>query len=145
MKHKRPPLVVEVEWSISLLEHTPSRLTSCESNVVIRGESTTEMAKKIKGTSPGSLSSKTVFKCTFGEHIGVFNNDPKGANFGIINVELDGCPVMFWPALKTDSKSLKGYRWTAEDMIGMGENKVVVGNKIHDVTYQHPNPDDSSR
>ena len=64
-----------------------------ESNVVIRGEPTTEMAKK--GTSPGSLSPKTVFKCTFGEHIGVFNNDPKGANFGIINVELDGCAVMF--------------------------------------------------
>ena len=113
-----------------------------ESNVVIRGEPTTEMAKK--GTSPGSLSPKTVFKCTFGEHLGVFNNDPKGANFGIINVELDGCAVMFWPALKTDSKSLKGYWWTAEDVIGMGQNKVVVGNKIHDVTYQHPNPDDSS-
>ncbi|MCG8621340.1 MAG: hypothetical protein MJE68_04960, partial [Proteobacteria bacterium] len=46
--------------------------------------------------------------------------------------------------LKTDSKSLKGYWWTAEDVIGMGQNKVVVGNKIHDVTYQHPNPDDSS-
>ncbi len=37
-----------------------------ESNVVIRGEPTTEMAKK--GTSPGSLAPKTIFKCTFHEH-----------------------------------------------------------------------------
>ena len=113
-----------------------------ESNVVIRGEPTTEMAKK--GTNPGSLSPKTIFKCTFGEHIGIFNTDPKGANFGVINVELDGCAIMFWPALKTSSKSLKGYWWTAEDVTGMGQNKVIMGNKIHDVTYQHPDPDNSS-
>ena len=56
-----------------------------ESNVVIRGEPTTSLAKK--GNSPGSMSPKTIFKCTFGEHIGVFNSDPKGTNFGIINVE----------------------------------------------------------
>uniref|UniRef100_A0A1X7SHV5 Rhamnogalacturonase A/B/Epimerase-like pectate lyase domain-containing protein n=1 Tax=Amphimedon queenslandica TaxID=400682 RepID=A0A1X7SHV5_AMPQE len=49
-----------------------------ESNIVIRGEPTTEPAKKDK--SPGSLSPKTVFKCTFGEHFGVFNNDPKATN-----------------------------------------------------------------
>ena len=113
-----------------------------ESNVVIRGEPVTEMAKK--GTNPGPLSPKTTFKCTFGEHIGVFNSDPKGSNFGVINVELDGCAVMFWPALKTSSNGLKSYWWTAEDVIGMGHNKVVVGNKVHDVTYQHPNPDESS-
>ena len=113
-----------------------------ESNVVIRGEPTVAMAKK--GTSPGSLSPKTVFKCTFGEHIGVFNADPKGENFGIINVELDGCAVMFWPGLKSSSKSFKSYWYTAEDVVGMGQNKVVVGNKIHDVTYQHPNPDESN-
>ena len=112
-----------------------------ESNVVIRGKPTTEMAKK--GTSPGSLAPKTVFKCTFGEHIGILNNDPKGANFGIINVELDGCAVMFWPALKTTSEGLK-FWWTAEDVMGMGQNKVVIGNKIHDVTYQHPDPADTS-
>ena len=110
-----------------------------ESNVVIRGEPSTDMAKK--GTSPGTLSPKTIFKCTFGEHIGIFNSDPKGKNFGIINVELDGCAVMFWPALKSSSKGFKSYWWTAEDVIGMGQNKVVIGNKIHDVTYQHPNPD----
>ena len=112
-----------------------------DSNVVIRGDPTTEMAKK--GTSPGPLSPKTVFKCTFGEHIGIFNSDPKGKNFGIINVELDGCAVMFWPGLKSSSTGLKGYWWTAEDVIGMGENKVVLGNKVHDVTYQHPDPDDT--
>lgn len=95
-----------------------------------------------KGTNPESVSPKSA--CTFGEHIGVFNSDPKGMNFGIINVELDSCAhaVMFWPALKLKFyKSLKGYWWTAEDVIDMGQNKVVVGNKIHDVTYQHPAPD----
>ena len=113
-----------------------------QSNVVIRGEPTQDLAKK--GTNPGPLSPKTVFKCTFGEHIGIFNSDPKGENFGIINVELDGCAVMFWPGLKSSSTSIKGYWWLAEDVLGMGKNKVVLGNKIHDVTYQHPNPDDPS-
>lgn len=112
-----------------------------ESNVVIRGEPTTNMAKK--GTNPGTLSPKTTFKCTFGEHFGLLNTDPKGTNFGIINVELDGCAIMFWPALKTTIQGLK-FWWTAEDVIGMGTNKVVVGNKIHDVTYKHPNPGNSS-
>ena len=75
-KHKRLPQVVEVRWSISYPAGTYSFKANImiESNVVIRGEPTTEMAKK--GTSPGSLSPKTVFKCTFGEHLGVFNNDP---------------------------------------------------------------------
>ena len=113
-----------------------------ESNVVIRGEPTTTPAKK--GTSPGSLAPKTVFKCTFGQHMGIVNKDPKGMNFGVINVELDACAVMFWPGLKSSSSSLKGYWWTAEDVVGMGANKVVMGNKIHDVTYEHPDPDDTS-
>ena len=56
-------------------------------------------------------------------------------------MELDACAVMFWPALKTSSKSLKGYWWNAEDVIGMCQNKVVMGNKVHDVTYKYPDPD----
>ena len=36
--------------------------------------------------------------------------------------------------------NLKLYWWEAEDIIGMGQNKIVVGNKIHDVTYEHPDP-----
>ena len=109
-----------------------------ESNIVIRGVPTTDMAKK--GTNPGPLAPKTIFKCTFGKHIGIFNSDPKGANFGIVNVELDGCAVMFWPGLKSSSTNLKTYWYDAEDIIGMGQNKIVVGNKIHDVTYEHPDP-----
>ena len=108
-----------------------------ESNIVIRGEPTDALAKK--GTNPGPLAPKTVFKCTFGEHVGVFNNDPKAKNIGIVNVELDGCAVMFWPGLKTiNNYDLQTYWYEATDVIGMGENKVVLGNKIHDVTYQHP-------
>ena len=68
-----------------------------QSNVVIRGMPTNEAAKK--GTSPGPLAPKTIFKCAFGKHMGIFNNDPKGTNFGIVNVELYGCAVMFWPSL----------------------------------------------
>ena len=111
-----------------------------ESNIVIRGEPTTEPAKKEK--SPGPLSPKTVFKCTFGQHLGVFNNDPKATNLGIVNIEMDGCAVMLWPALKTVSGpvNLKTYIFEATDVIGMGQNKIVLGNKIHDVTYEHPDP-----
>ena len=47
---------------------------------------------------------------------------------------------MFWPGLKSSSTNLKLYWWEAEDIIGMGQNKIVVGNKIHDVTYEHPDP-----
>ena len=110
-----------------------------QSNIVIRGMPTTDMAKK--GTNPGPLAPKTIFKCTFEKHLGIFNNDPKGANFGIVNIELDGCAVMFWPELKSSSTNLKMYWWNAEDIIGMGQNKIVLGNKIHDVTYEHPNPE----
>lgn len=107
-----------------------------QSNIVIRGEPTDSMAKK--GTEPGTLVPKTVFKCTFGEHIGIYNNDPKAANVGIVNVELDGCAVMLWPALKTISGyNFKTYWFEATEVIGMGENKIVLGNKIHDVTYSH--------
>ena len=115
-----------------------------ESNIVIRGEPTTEPAKKEK--SPGSLSPKTVFKCTFGEHLGLFNNDPKATNIGIVNIELDGCAVMLWPALKTVSGpvNLKTYFFEATDVIGMGQNKLVLGNKIHDVTYKHPDPSNTT-
>ena len=115
-----------------------------DSHIVIRGESTgNAMAKK--GTTPGPLSPKTVFHCPHGEHIGIFNNDPKGMNFGVVNVELDGCAIMFWPALKTvSSYNLKTYWFEATDVEGMGSNKLVLGNKIHDVTYQHPDPDDKS-
>ena len=103
-----------------------------QSNIVIRGEPTTAAAKK--GTKPGPLAPKIIFKCTFGQHIGVFSNDPKGANFGIVNVEMDGCAVMFWPGLKSFSTNIKTYWWEATDVIGMGQNKIVLGNKIHDVT-----------
>lgn len=115
-----------------------------ESNIVIRGEPTTEPANK--GKSPGPLSPKTVFKCTFGEHIGVFNNDPKATNIGIVNIEMDGCSVMLWPGLKTvgGSFNLKTYWYQATDVIGMGQNKLVLGNKIHDVTYKYPNPEEKS-
>jgi hypothetical protein len=112
-----------------------------ESNVIIRGEPTSELAKN--GKSAGKLTPQTIFKCTFGEHIGIYNNDPKAKNIGIVNVELDGCAVMFWPGLKTISKyTLKSYWYQATDVVGMGMNKLVLGNKIHDVTYKHPNPDD---
>ena len=41
-----------------------------QSNIVIRGVPTTDMAKK--RTNPGQLAPKTIFKCTFGKHIGIF-------------------------------------------------------------------------
>ena len=47
---------------------------------------------------------------------------------------------MFWPGLKSSSTNLKTYWWEAEDIIGLGQSKIVMGNKIHDVTYEHPDP-----
>ena len=114
-----------------------------ESNIVIRGEPTTGMAKK--GTSPGPLAPKTIFKCPFGEHLGIFNNDPKSKNIGIVNIDLNGCAVMFWPGLKTVSKyTFKSYWFEATDVEGMGSNKLVLGNKVHEVTYKYPDPDQKS-
>jgi len=89
-----------------------------QSNIVIRGEPTTAATKK--GNGPGPLAPRTIFRCTFGQHIGVFNNDPKGANLGIVNVEMDGCAVMFWPGLKSSSTKIKTYWYDAEDVLGMG-------------------------
>jgi len=68
----------------------------------------------------------------------VFNNDSKGANFGIVNVKVDGCVVMFWTGLKSSSTNIKA---GAEDVIVIGKNKIVVGNKIHDVIYEYPDPE----
>ena len=47
--------------------------------MVIRGEPTTEKAKK--STNPESVSPKTIFNSA---HL-PGNSDPKGTNFGIIN------------------------------------------------------------
>jgi hypothetical protein len=114
-----------------------------ESNIVIRGEDTKGAAKN--GKNPGNLSPRTVFRCPFGQHVGIFNNDPKSENIGIVNVDLDGCAVMLWPALKTVSPyNFKSYWFDATDVLGMGSNKLVLGNKIHDVTYQYPDPDTKS-
>ena len=78
-----------------------------------------------------SLSPKTVFKCSYIRRAHLcFENDLKGENFGIINVELDGCAVMFWPALKTTIQGLK-FWWAAEVVIGIGQNNVVIGNMSH--------------
>jgi len=49
---------------------------------------------------------------------------------------MDGCAVMFWPGLKS-STNIKTYWYDTENVIGMGHNKIV-GNKVHDVTYEHP-------
>jgi len=32
---------------------------------------------------------------------------PKGVNFGIVNVEMDGCAVIFWPGLKLSLQMLR--------------------------------------
>ena len=85
------------------MEEVWSTIIMIQSNIVIRGEPTNAAAKK--GTKPGPP--KTVFKRTFGQHIGVLNNDPKGANFGIVNAEMDGCAVMFLPGLKSFSTNIK--------------------------------------
>ena len=49
---------------------------------------------------------------------------------------------MLHPTLKPNAEGIK--YWKKADVIGLGQNKVVIGNKIHDVTFQHPDTDNSS-
>lgn len=114
------------------------------SGVVIRGEPTGK-ATAVNGKQPGSLQPKSVVECPDREHMGFFNNDPKAQNFGVVNLDLSGCAVMFWPALKTVSNyNLKTYFYEATDVTGMGKNKLVFGNRIRDVSYKYPDPSSTS-
>eukprot|EP00117_Sycon_ciliatum_P024518 scpid60111/ scgid6246/ len=110
------------------------------SGVVLRGEPTgTEKARNNK--EAGNLAPKTVLECPDREHMGIFNSDPKAMNMGVINLDLSGCAVMLWPALNSPSKfNLKSYFYYATDVLGMGSNKLVFGNRIRDVSYKYPDP-----
>lgn len=102
------------------------------SNVIIRGEPTTSPAKS--GTKPGSLAPQTKFECPLFAHQGILSMDPKAENIGVVNIELDACAVMLWPGLtsSTTSWKLKDYWWTATAVTGAGQNKLVLGNLVHD-------------
>ena len=112
-----------------------------KSNIVIRGESTgTQQAKN--GKSAGNLNPKTIFKCPDLRHQGIFNND-NSSNFGIVNINLQACAVMFWPNLKSSAKlSYESYWFQATEALGAGKNKIVIGNKITDVSLGNPQPSD---
>ena len=114
------------------------------SGVVLRGEPTgKEVANK--GKEPGSLQPKSIVECPDREHMGFFNNDPKAANYGLVNLDLIGCAVMFWPALKTvPDYNLKTYFYEATDVAGMGQNKLVFGNRLQDISYKYPDPSTAS-
>jgi polygalacturonase len=101
-------------------------------NVVIRGEPTTSPAKS--GTKPGKLAPETKFQCPPFAHQGILSMDPKAQNIGVVNIELDACAVMLWPGLKSSTTSwkLKDYWYSATDVVGMGQNKLVLGNLVHD-------------
>jgi len=114
------------------------------SNVVIRGEPTTDPAKS--GSNPGKLDPKTKVSCPDRKHLGFLNADPGAKNIGIVNLNLDGCAIMLWPGLVSSAKptDLKDYWWEATDVQGMGSNKVVLGNKVSNVMFGYPDPDHTS-
>jgi hypothetical protein len=118
-------------------------MVELQSGVVIRGEPTT--ARALDGTKPGPLAPKTVFQCPDRQHIGIQNADAKATNLGVVNVDLDGCAVMLWPALEGGSPtpSFKNYWYAATSVAGAGSNKIVLSNRIRNVNLGNPNPDSS--
>jgi hypothetical protein len=107
------------------------------SNIVIRGAPTTASAKS--GKSPGPLAPTTVFQCPNRAHQGIWNFDPQATNIGVVNIFLDQCAVMYWPGLKTSSYSpmMSSWWFGASDVLGMGSNKLVLGNVVRDVSLGH--------
>ena len=107
---------------------------SLASNVVIRGVPDTRPAKS--GKAPGSLLPTSVFTCPNRAHQGVWNFDPAAKNLGVVNIFLDQCAVMLWPGLKTSAYApmLSSWWFSATDITGMGENKLVLGNVVRDVS-----------
>ena len=111
---------------------------SLSSNIVIRGDVTTDKAKV--GFLPGNLNPKTIFNCPSKKHQGIWNFDKDGTNLGVVNILLNQCAIMFWPSLVTTSYSpiLSNYWFFATDVNGMGSNKLVISNLIKDVSYGTP-------
>jgi hypothetical protein len=114
------------------------------SNVVIRGAPTTAPAKA--GKNPGSLAPTTVFTCPNRAHVGVWNIDAGAANLGVVNVLLDQCAVMLWPALKSTNTTEmhEAYWFDATDVLGMGNNKLVLSNVVRDVSLGRASPIDAA-
>eukprot|EP00912_Choanoflagellata_sp_UC4_P001788 UC4_evm1s1147 len=109
------------------------------SNVALRGVSDVSLAKQ--GKQPGKLAPKSKIVCPDRMHIGLFNNDPRAENIAIINLHLDGCAIMLWPALGPGPLSLKNYWYKATSIYGMGKNKIVWGNVVENVNYAGSDPD----
>jgi hypothetical protein len=107
---------------------------SLASNVVIRGAPDARPAKA--GKAPGSLDPATVFTCPNRAHQGVWNFDPAATNLGVVNILLDQCAIMLWPGLKTSAWApmLSAWWFSASDVVGMGSNKLVMGNVVRDVS-----------
>jgi hypothetical protein len=119
-----------------------TELIPLASNVVIRGEPTTQPAKS--GTSPGTLAPSTVFSCPPRSHLGVFS---LGANnTGVVNVDMAGCAVMLWPELAPGAQSFswptdfENYWFGAKAILALGVNKLVLSNQVHDVSFGYPSP-----
>eukprot|EP00054_Salpingoeca_dolichothecata_P025318 m.176585 g.176585 ORF g.176585 m.176585 type:complete len:178 (+) comp25309_c0_seq25:494-1027(+) len=83
---------------------------------------------------------KQVFKCPDRAHLGFFNNDPKGINMGIVNIDSDGCAIMLWPALGPAPVSMKSYWYDATKVLGLGSNKLVLGNRVRNVNLDNSDP-----
>eukprot|EP01043_Picozoa_sp_COSAG02_P045053 COSAG02_NODE_4082_length_5808_cov_3.266071_3_plen_611_part_00 len=114
-----------------------------KSGVVIRGAPTgSKMAKQ--GKKAGPLAPTTRFECPDRAHLGVFNAEANATGVGIVNVDLDGCAVMLWPALGDQPLSMKTYWYEAQSIKGMGSNKIVLGNRIRNVNYDDFSPKDSA-
>jgi hypothetical protein len=113
-----------------------------QSGIVIRGEHTSTPAKV--GKVAGSLAPTTKFECPDRAHLGIFNNDPKATGIGVVNVDLDGCAVMLWPALVGGPLSMESYWFKATSVAGMGSNKIVMGNRVRNVNYDNFEPEDAA-
>ena len=108
-----------------------------KSGVVIRGEPTTDKAKN--GKNPGTLNPKTIFECPDLQHNGIYDSN-SSSNIGVVNIYLKGCSIMFWPHLSPYSPNYQTYWYDATSVIGAGKNKLILSNKIQDVSLGNPSP-----
>lgn len=110
------------------------------SGVVLRGVPTT--ARAHSGSTPGPLAPTSRLLCPWLQHRGILSTNGSACNMGVVNLDLDGCAIMLWPELTGPQVpaawDLKKTWYFAEGSAGMGCNKVVLSNRVHDVSYSNP-------
>jgi len=114
------------------------------SGVLLRGADTgAARALAPGGRSPGLLAPASRLVCPPGRHLSVRSTDANASGLGVVQLELDGCSVLLWPALTgpqvPPAFDLKRTWADATGVAGMGSRKLVLSVLAHDVGLDDPN------